>query len=132
MPDFRPIFLVNGVLLTALGLAMLLPTMVDLAVGHPDWKVFATASSVTVFAGVSLVLTNWGYRGGLSVQQAFLLTTSAWVFSTAFAALPFVFSEFALSYTDAFFEAMSGLTTTGSTVLTGLDRHLPVSCSGDL
>ncbi len=125
MLDIRPIILINGILLSFLGVAMLLPAMVDLAVGHPDWKVFFAAACTTLFAGGGLALTNRGYRGGLSVQQAFLLTTSAWVFSTAFAALPFMFSEFKLSYTDAFFEAMSGLTTTGSTVMSGLDTAPP-------
>src|SRR5690606_4893294 len=54
---------------------------------------------------------------------AFLLTTTSWLFISAFGALPFVFSELRLSYTDAFFETISGLTTTGSTVLSNL-HHL--------
>jgi len=123
--DVRPILLVNGVLLSLLGLAMLLPALVDLNAGHPDWKVFITACGITLFVGVSMALTNWGHAGGLSVQQAFLLTTSAWVLCTAFGALPFRFSEIGLDYTDAFFEAMSGLTTTGSTVVQHLGDAPP-------
>ncbi len=122
MLDLRPILLVSGILLSALGIAMLLPAAADLSVGHPDWKVFLAASGVTMFAGVSLALTNWGLAHSLSVQQAFLLTTLAWVLTTAFGALPFVFSELELNYTNAFFEAMSGLTTTGATVVKGLDN----------
>jgi trk system potassium uptake protein TrkH len=61
----------------------------------------------------------------IDIRQAFTLTTASWVALTAFAALPFAFSELDLSYTDAFFEAMSGVTTTGSTVITGLDRAPP-------
>ena len=59
--------------------------------------------------------------GTITIRQAFLLTGGAWFTACVFAALPFVFAETALSYTDAFFEAASGLTTTGSTVLVGLD-----------
>ncbi len=121
MLDLRPILLVNGVLVSLLGLAMLLPAVVDISVGNPDWRVFLAASVATLFAGVSLALTNWGLALSLSVQQAFLLTTLAWLLASAFGALPFVFSGVELDYTDAFFEAMSGLTTTGATVLTGLD-----------
>jgi len=125
VPDLRPIILVNGILLSFLGVAMLLPALADVAAGNADWQVFAATSGITIFAGVSLALTNWGYRGGVSVQQAFVLTTSIWILVTAFAALPFVFTREGVSYTDAFFEAMSGLTTTGSTVLTGLDSAPP-------
>ena len=59
------------------------------------------------------------------MRQAFLLTALAWVVIAAFGALPFVFSNLELAYTDAFFEAMSGVTTTGSTVITGLDFAPP-------
>ncbi len=125
MLDLRPILLVNGILLALLGLAMLVPAMVDLTVGHSDAQVFLAAAAITLFVGVSFALTNWGHAGSLNVQQAFILTTSAWVFAPAFAALPFAFCELGLDYTDAFFEAMSGLTTTGSTVVTGLDTAPP-------
>lgn len=125
MLNFRPIFLVVGILLTTLGSAMIFPALVDLAFGHQDWQVFFVASMLTIFVGVSLCLTNWGHAGHLSVQQAFILTTLSWVAMVAFAAFPFAFAELKLSYTDAFFEAMSGLTTTGSTVLTGLDASPP-------
>ena len=112
-------------MLTTLGLAMLVPVLLDLVVENPDWQVFLAAASVTLFVGTSLVLVSRGIDGRLRLHQAFLLTTLTWVVLPAFAALPFAFSELDLSYTDAFFEAMSGLTTTGSTVITGLDLAPP-------
>ncbi len=112
-------------MLTTLGLAMLVPVLLDLVVENPDWQVFLAAASVTLFVGTSLVLVSRGIDGRLRLHQAFLLTTLTWVVLPAFAALPFAFSELNLSYTDAFFEAMSGLTTTGSTVITGLDLAPP-------
>ncbi len=125
MLDIRPILLVIGILLTTLGIAMVIPALVDLASDEADWKVFIVAAGVTTFVGASLTIATWGWRGTLGLQQAFLLTTLSWVMLVVFAALPFVFSDLKLTYTDAFFEAMSGLTTTGSTVITGLDYVPP-------
>ena len=71
--------------------------------------------------GVTLLLTTMAPPSRLSVRQAFFLTTTSWLAMTFFAALPFAFANLELDFTDAFFEAMSGLTTTGSTVITSLD-----------
>jgi len=125
MRAYTPVLLVNGILLLILAAAMLIPALLDLLVDNPDWEVFLAAAFVTGFAGGALTLTTWNSGQDLSLRAAFLLTSSTWVVLPAFGALPFVFSELALSYTDAFFEAMSGLTTTGSTVITGLDVAPP-------
>jgi len=123
--DLRPIFLINGLFLLILGVGMLFPAMVDVAVDNPDWQVFAICSGFVMFVGGILFLTSRGESEELSIQQAFILTVSTWVIIPLFGALPFVYSDLALSYTDAFFEAMSGLSTTGSTVITGLDGAPP-------
>ncbi len=125
MMDFRPIILVIGILLSTLGFAMILPALLDLAYGNEDWLVFAQSSTLTLFIGGAFVLSTWGRTGSLTVKQAFILTVATWIALTAFAALPFSFSVLNLSYTDAFFEAMSGLTTTGATVITGLEDLPP-------
>ncbi|PHZ85950.1 potassium transporter TrkH [Paremcibacter congregatus] len=125
MVDLRPIFLINGLFLLILGVGMLFPALVDVAVDNPDWQVFAICSGIVMFVGGMLFLTNRGEDKELSIQQAFILTVSTWVVIPVFGALPFVYSDLALSYTDAFFEAMSGLSTTGSTVITGLDGAPP-------
>ncbi len=123
--DFRPVFLVIGILLSTLALFMCVPAAVDLYIGHPDWEVFALSAGVTLFIGVAMVFSCSSRGGQFSVRQAFLMTTLAWIALTAFAALPFSYSELEMSFTDAFFEAMSGLTTTGSTVIVGLDEAPP-------
>jgi trk system potassium uptake protein TrkH len=124
--DLRPILTVIGILLSILALFMTPPMVADVAAGHPDWQVFLASGCVTLFAGVSLVLMNRtpGF-GELTGRQAFLLTTSVWVVMTLFAALPLAFCELDLSLADAVFEAMSGITTTGSTVIVGLDSAPP-------
>ena len=125
MNDNRSIFFIIGLLLAAVSAGMLLPALVDLASAHDDWQVFVASALVTGFIAGALILTNRGDLPPLSVKQAFLLTSLSWLALTGFAALPFAFSELNLSYTDAFFEAMSGLTTTGATILTGLDDAPP-------
>lgn len=104
---------------------MFLPAAADLAVGNQEWQVFATGAALTLFIGVMLVLTTRSKVRNLSLRQAFILTTLSWVLMPAVAALPLVFADLDLSYTDAFFEAMSGLTTTGSTVIVNLDNTMP-------
>ena len=125
MTDFRPILFIIGILMSTLALAMCLPAVADAAVYNPDWQVFALASAFTLLIGVMLMITARSPSRSLNQRQAFVLTTLSWTAIPAFAALPFTFSELDLSYTDAFFEAMSGITTTGSTVLTGLDFAPP-------
>ena len=125
MSDNRTIFFIIGLLLAAVAGGMLLPALADLASGHHDWQVFVASALVTGFIAGALILTNRGDLPPLSVKQAFLLTSLSWLALTGFAALPFVFSELNLSYTDAFFEAMSGLTTTGATIMTNLDTAPP-------
>ncbi len=123
--DFRPVLFIAGVLLTILSVAMLLPAIADAATAHADWQVFLASSGLTLFIGVSLMLTTGGREMRLGIREAFVLTALSWLAITTFAALPFVLSDLGLSYTDAFFEAMSGVTTTGATVIVGLERAPP-------
>ncbi len=123
--NFRPILLALGLLLAVLGGAMWLPALADAIAGDADWKVFLVSSLVTTFTGIALALANRGPATALTIRQAFILTTAAWLVLAAFAALPFTLSRHGLDFTDAFFEAMSGITTTGSTVISGLDESSP-------
>ena len=125
MREYRAVFLVNGVLLLILGVAMLVPALLDAWAGHPDWQVFLAAAFLTGFVGAALAISCWGSGENLLLRQAFVLTTTVWVTTPAFGALPFVFADLDLSYTDAFFEAMSGITTTGSTVISDLEYAPP-------
>lgn len=125
MLDFRPVFLVIGVLLATLGVAMLIPVLIDVGHDHPDWIVFFASSLITVFVGVTMWFTCRGAAARLGLREAFVLTSFVWIVAAGFAALPLYWSDLDLSYTDAYFEAMSGLTTTGSTVIVGLDHAPP-------
>ncbi|WP_102225625.1 TrkH family potassium uptake protein [Acidimangrovimonas sediminis] len=125
MSDLRPVGYVIGLLVAALGATMLLPFAADLWEGEGHWPVFLGAAALTGLAGGSLALAcQSGVRHGLTIQQSFLLTTGTWALLPLFGAIPFMLGAPHASLTDAYFEAMSGLTTTGSTVFTDLD-HLP-------
>ena len=119
--DPTPIILVIGVLLAMLGGAMLLPTFVDFVSGNDNWQVFGVAAITTSGIGLSMFLATRGTSRGLSTRQAFIMTVLVWITLSAFGALPIYWSEAVPTYTDAFFESISGLTTTGATVITNLD-----------
>lgn len=121
MIDYRPTFVVIGILLSMVAVLMTLPAIVDGINGNSDWQVFIISASTTLFVGVAMALTSRTPHKKLSTRQAFLMTTFSWLVMTLFASIPFMFSELKLNFTDAFFEAMSGITTTGSTVIKGLD-----------
>ncbi|HZH25702.1 MAG TPA: TrkH family potassium uptake protein [Azospirillaceae bacterium] len=119
--DVRPVLYVIGSMLGIIAIAMLIPMAADLTTGHRDWQAFAVSALVTLFFGVLIMLTNRTPGVRLSLRQTFLLTTLSWIAVCVCAAIPFSFTEVRLSYTDALFEATSGLTSTGATVIAGLD-----------
>lgn len=122
MLDIRPVAYVIGLLVACLGLTMILPLIIDLVEGQGHWPVFLLSATITTCIGglVALATAN-GVKEGLTIQQTFLLTTMVWVALPFFGAIPFVIGATDASYTDAMFEAMSGMTTTGSTVFSGLE-----------
>ncbi len=104
-----------------LGASMLLPVLLDYADNDGNAGGFALAAFLSLAAGLALMMaTRQRDASGLSRPQAFLLTVLVWVVLPVFGALPFVFGAPGAGFTDAYFEAMSGLTTTGATVFTGL------------
>ena len=121
MLDLRPVLFAVGALSIALAAAMTLPLAADLAAGDGVWRAFAVSAGVSLFAGGALVLAFRVPRWTVTARQTFVLTTASWAALCAFAALPFALADPGLSYGSAYFEAMSGLTTTGSTVLDNLD-----------
>ncbi|MDX1743449.1 MAG: TrkH family potassium uptake protein [Ruegeria sp.] len=122
MTDMRPVGYVIGLLVAILGATMTLPMLADLIEGRGEWHVFFESGVITILAGVVLSIScSNGVGEGLTIRQTFLLTTGVWVALPFFGAIPFLFGETELRFVDAYFEAMSGLTTTGSTVISGLD-----------
>lgn len=122
MFDLRPVGYVIGLMVAMLGLTMFVPMFVDLAEGRGHWPAFFQSGVLSVLVGGLVSLScQTGNKQGLTIQQTFLLTTGVWLTLPLFGALPFLFGHTDARFVDAFFEAMSGLTTTGSTVFSGLD-----------
>lgn len=126
MIDLRPVGYIIGLMIAVLGAAMLLSVAADLVAGDPNWQAMLKSAVLTAMFGalVALGCAN-GVGGSLDIRQSFLLTTSVWVALPLFGALPFMLGAPGVGFTDAFFEAMSGMTTTGTTVFTGLDDMPP-------
>ncbi len=124
MLSILPILHVTGLLVSGLGIAMLVPAVVDIAAGNPDWQVFVASAGFTWTLGsLTAIATRRKERVRLTVRHAFLMTATVWIVMSAFSAIPFI--GIGLDYGDAFFEAVSGFTTTGSTVIAGLDALPP-------
>ncbi|MFY0619636.1 TrkH family potassium uptake protein [Shimia sp.] len=122
MFDLRPVGYVIGLLVAMLGATMFVPMALDLVDGNSHWEAFFVSGLVTCVAGGLVSLSCHNRRGeGLSLQQTFLLTTGVWLALPMFGALPFLLGATEARLVDAFFEAMSGLTTTGSTVFSDLE-----------
>ena len=121
MPNYKTVFFTLGILQIILGISMMIPIIFQLIFQELDSS-FIGAGIITVVFGVLFSLSNLDHQKKLNLQQAFLLTALSWVSIAVFGSLPFIFSELELSVTDAFFESMSGITTTGSTIITNLDN----------
>jgi len=122
MFDVRPVGYVIGLLLVVLGATMAVPWAVDIVWETGGGGTFALSGMLTVLMGGTMALASANSRtAGLNIQQAFLLTVMSWVVLPIAGALPFWLGAPHTSFTNAYFEAMSGLTTTGSTVFTQLE-----------
>ncbi len=121
MYNYKTVFYTLGMLQIILGVFMLIPVIIQLIYNELD-SGFVSASIITIIFGVLFFLSNLDHNKNIDLPQAFILTALSWLSVAIFGSLPFVFSELNLNFTDAFFESMSGITTTGSTIITDLDN----------
>ena len=120
MTSNKTVFFIIGTLLIVLGLFMLVPYWVQIFYEENSHS-FLSSSFITILIGTLFVLANLQEDYQLNLKQTFLFSTLAWVAIASFGALPFIFSDINFSLSDSFFESMSGITTTGSTVITNLE-----------
>ncbi len=124
MINFKPILFTLGLTLSKLALFMWMPTLLAFFTGTPGLAEFLAAVILTHIAAFFCLHIGHKAQFRLGVRDMFILTSSVWIVACIFGALPFVFIN-QISFTDAYFETMSGVTTTGSTVLSGLDTMAP-------
>ncbi len=120
MTNYKTVFFTLGILQIILGIFMLIPIIVQFLYKELDSSFFG-ASIITIVFGTLFFLSNLDHDKRLNLQQAFLLTALSWVSIAVFGSLPFFFSSENFSFTNAFFESMSGITTTGSTIIANLE-----------
>lgn len=120
--NFQIVGLTLGILLVILGLAEMVPAILDRLEGHPNAAAFFVSGVVSFFFGGSLIVANNTKAFTMTVRDAFLVTTLSWMIVSLFAALPFYLSDLKPDFADSIFESVSGITTTGSTVFVGLDQ----------
>ena len=121
MSNYKTVFFTLGILQIILGVSMFIPIIAQIAYAEIDSSFFG-ASIVTIVFGALFFLTNIDHDRKVNLQQAFLLTALSWLSVAVFGSLPFIFSSMEMSITDAFFESMSGITTTGSTIISNLEN----------
>ena len=122
MRDYRSVLHILGLLLCIESVAMLIPMFIDILYQNKDWVQFFLSSIVTFFIGIVLFFSFKKNKILIKVREAFVLTISSWIIVAIFASLPFIFGSSNLSYTNAFFESISGITTTGATVINNLEE----------
>jgi trk system potassium uptake protein TrkH len=121
MSNYKTVFFTLGILQIILGVSMFIPIIAQFVYSEVDSSFFG-ASIITIVFGTLFFLSNLDHDRKLSLQQAFLLTALSWLNIAIFGSLPFIFSTIELTITDAFFESMSGITTTGSTIISNLEN----------
>jgi len=120
MSNYKTVFFTLGVLQIILGISMIIPIVIQIIYGELDSS-FIGAGIITIIFGILFFLANLDHDKKLNLQQAFLLTSLSWLCIAIFGSLPFFFSSLQLSITDSLFESMSGITTTGSTIIINLN-----------
>ena len=121
MTSNKTVFFLIGILLIVLGLSMLAPYSIQV-IYEENSHSFISSSFVTIFIGILCILANLEKDLKLNLRQTFLFSTLAWVTVAIFGSLPFILSNQTFSFSDAFFESMSGITTTGATIISDLDN----------
>ena len=121
MSNYKTVFFTLGLLQIILGLSMIIPILAQLIYEETDAG-FISSGIISIVFGMLFFLSNLDHDKKINLQQAFLLTSLSWLSIAIFGSLPFVFSELNLKIVDAFFESMSGITTTGSTIITNLNE----------
>ena len=121
MATNKTVFFLIGILLIVLGTSMLAPYALQVLFNEKSHS-FISASFVTIFIGVLFILANLEKEFKLNLKQTFLFSSLAWVMVALFGSLPFLLSDQNFSLSEAFFESMSGITTTGATIISDLDN----------
>ncbi len=121
MFNFKPIALVSGTVICAVGFFLFIPLITEIIYNTESWQSYAVPILLYLIVGGSLVITNKNVDLKISPKEAFIITVLSWVLMTFLCAVPFIYTKVDLSVVDALFESMSGITTTGATTLNNIE-----------
>ena len=122
MFSLKPIALVCGTVVCAVGFLLFIPMIFEIAYQTESWQSYAVPILLYLIVGGSLVITNKNIDLKITIKDAFIITVLSWLLLAFLSAIPFIYTDINLSVIDALFESMSGITTTGSTIINGLDE----------
>ena len=122
MFNIKPVALVGGTIVCAVGFLLFIPLITELIYQTESWQSYTVPILLYLIVGGSLVITNRNIELKISIKEAFIITVLSWVLLAFLCAIPFIYTQLKLSIIDALFESMSGITTTGATVLNNLDE----------
>jgi len=122
MFSLKPISLVCGTVVCAVGFLLFIPMIFEIFYQTESWQSYAVPILLYLIVGGSLVITNKNIELKISIKDAFIITVLSWLLLALLSAIPFIYTKINLSVVDALFESMSGITTTGSTIINGLDE----------
>lgn len=123
--DLRPVINLIARIGFVLGLMMALPAVIDYQARDPNWVRMVQSMLIVTVLSALIATASRSRAGSLTIEQSFLLTSGLWLVLPLIGALPLMLGAPALSFTDAYFESMSGLTTTGTTAIPKLDDLPP-------
>ena len=121
MFNLKPIALVSGTVICSVGFFLFIPLITELVYKTESWQSYAVPILLYLIVGGSLVITNKNVDLKISLKEAFIITVLSWLLLTFLCAVPFLYTKVNLGLVDALFESMSGVTTTGATILSNLE-----------
>ena len=121
MFNIKPIALVGGTVVCSVGFLLFIPLITELIYQTESWQSYAVPILLYLIVGGSLVITNRNVELKISTKEAFIITVISWILLAILCAIPFIYTQLKLSVVDAIFESMSGITTTGATILNNVD-----------
>ncbi len=122
MFNLKPIALVGGTVICSVGFLLFIPLITELIYQTESWQSYAVPILIYLIVGGSLVITNKNIELKISIKEAFIITVSSWILLSILCSVPFIYTYSDLTIVDAIFESMSGITTTGATIINNLDE----------
>ncbi len=122
MLNLKPISLVCGTVVCSVGFLLFIPLITELIYNTESWQAYVVPILIYLIVGGSIVIANQNIELKISIKEAFIITVLSWILFSLLCAVPFIYTEVNLNVIDSIFESMSGITTTGATIIPDIDN----------